>query len=193
MQPDLRDAGFLLDMLESARIVVRYVAGKTLDDYLRDEMLRDAVERRVEIIGEAARGLSDAFQAGHPQIPWRPIMAQRHVLAHDYGDIQDEKLWRVARFPGAPGDFVMAHVAGDVERRGRVRITNAGTVALSGAVNVRVLASSDPTDFGELSRAADAGDAVLFDLTTPMRLGPRKSATVRLRFSTRRCRRGCTT
>src|SRR5687767_3985254 len=96
MQPDLRDAGLMLDMLESARIVVRYVDGKTLDDYLRDEMLRDAVERRVEIIGEAARGISDAFQAAHPEIPWRRIMSQRHVLAHDYGDIEDEKLWRVA-------------------------------------------------------------------------------------------------
>ena len=61
-----------------------------------EELLPLLVERRVDIIGEAARGVSDAFQVVHAEIPWRRIMSQRHVLAHDYGDIEDDKLWRVA-------------------------------------------------------------------------------------------------
>ena len=59
-------------------------------------MLRSAVERQIEIIGEAARRVSAAFQAAHTDIPWRPIQAQRHVLAHDYGEIRQERIWRVA-------------------------------------------------------------------------------------------------
>ena len=58
-------------------------------------MLRSAVERQVEIIGEAARRISKPFQEAHPEVSWRPIQAQRHVLAHDYGEIRHDRLWRV--------------------------------------------------------------------------------------------------
>jgi uncharacterized protein with HEPN domain len=40
--------------------------------------------------------VSEAFQRAHPEIPWRKIIAQRNVLAHDYGEIQDDVLWQVA-------------------------------------------------------------------------------------------------
>ncbi len=59
-------------------------------------MRQRAVERAVEIIGEAAWQVSDDFRRAHPEIPWRPIIAQRHVLAHEYGEIVQERIWRVA-------------------------------------------------------------------------------------------------
>lgn len=96
MQLDLRDAGYLHDMLQHARGVSRAVTGRTLQDYVRDEDLRLAVERRIEIIGEAARHVSSVFQDAHPEIPWRKIIAQRHVLAHEYGEIEEEIVWAVA-------------------------------------------------------------------------------------------------
>lgn len=46
--------------------------------------------------GEAARHVSDEGKAALPQIAWRPIIAQRHILAHKYGDVEDELVWRVA-------------------------------------------------------------------------------------------------
>jgi uncharacterized protein with HEPN domain len=97
MRPDERDAGYLLDMLQHAEGVMRAVEGRTLDDYVSDEDLRMAVERRIEIIGEAARRVSPRFQEAHPEIPWRRIVAQRNVLAHEYGEVQDDILWEVAR------------------------------------------------------------------------------------------------
>lgn len=97
MRPDDRDAGHLLDMLEHARGVARAVAGRTLTQYVEDENLRLAVERRIEIIGEAARRVSSGFQAAHPEIPWRKIVAQRNVLIHEYGEVEDEIMWDVAR------------------------------------------------------------------------------------------------
>jgi uncharacterized protein with HEPN domain len=96
MVPEKRDAGYLLDMLEHARGVLRVLRGRTLEDYVRDEDLRLIVERRIEIIGEAARRVSEAFQKTHPEIPWLKIVAQRNVLAHEYGEIQDDILWQVA-------------------------------------------------------------------------------------------------
>ncbi len=96
MPPDSRDAGYLLDMLQHARGVARAVAGKTLDDYAADEDLRLSVERRFEIIGEAANRVSPSLREAHPDIPWRKIIAQRNILIHGYAEIQDELLWRVA-------------------------------------------------------------------------------------------------
>jgi len=97
MRADFRDAGYLLDMLEQARGVVRDVQGRTFGDYHSDEHLRLIVERRIEIIGEAAGRVSRAFREAHPEIPWRRIVAQRNVLVHEYGEIEDELMWGVAK------------------------------------------------------------------------------------------------
>ncbi|HPP53566.1 MAG TPA: DUF86 domain-containing protein [Thermoguttaceae bacterium] len=83
-------------MLTAAKAVESFVRDRSLDDYLADLMLRSDVEGQIEILGEAARRISPSFQAAHPEIPWRPIQAQRHVLAHDYGEIKHERIWRVA-------------------------------------------------------------------------------------------------
>jgi len=96
MPHDDRNAGYLLDMLQHAQGVARAVRRHTFEEYVQDEDLRLLVERRLEIIGEAARHVSDAFRSAHPEIPWRRIIAQRNVLAHEYGEIQDDVLWQVA-------------------------------------------------------------------------------------------------
>ena len=90
------DLAFLADMLDYAQQITSRVKGASFADYIADDDFRLATERRIEIVGEAARGVSDAFKADHPEIPWRPIIAQRHILAHEYGEVIDEKLWRVA-------------------------------------------------------------------------------------------------
>lgn len=96
MRPEERDAGLLWDMIRHAREAVGFVAGKSWEDYQQNVLLRRAVERSVQIVGEAANELSPEFHAAHPEIPWRPIIGQRHVLVHDYGEIEDDKIWRVA-------------------------------------------------------------------------------------------------
>lgn len=90
------DLSYLWDMLEAAKAVLAFIQGRTLAEYETDLMLRSAVERQIEIIGEAARRVSKEFQLAHPEILWRPIQAQRHVLAHDYGEIKHDRIWRVA-------------------------------------------------------------------------------------------------
>ena len=90
------DGAWLLDMLTAARAVQSFVAGRTQAEYNTDLFFRSAVERQVEINGEAACGISESFKHAHPEIPWRPIMAQRHRLIHEYGEIDDTLIWTVA-------------------------------------------------------------------------------------------------
>ncbi len=95
MPPSLHDAAFLWDMLQAAITLRDFARGRTLQDYTGDIMLRSAVERQIEIIGEAARKVSDSFQQQHPEIPWTGIVGQRHVLAHEYGEVDHQRIWKV--------------------------------------------------------------------------------------------------
>src|SRR5882724_4587189 len=95
MPRDRSDAAAIVDILECAQKVLRYTSGKSRDDYEREDLLRDAVERNIEIIGEAARRLSDGFRLAHPEIPWREIMGTRHIIAHDYDEIDNEIVWDI--------------------------------------------------------------------------------------------------
>ena len=95
MRPEERDAAYLWDILDAARQAEEFVSGMRFHGYERSRKTQAAVERSIEIIGEAARRVSETFQAAHPEIPWRGMIAQRNVLAHDYGEILQERLWLV--------------------------------------------------------------------------------------------------
>jgi len=96
MSPLDRDAAYLWDMLEAAREVTEFVRSVQYNQYLSDKMMRRAVERSVELIGEAARRVSAEFKEQHPEIPWGLIVGQRNVLVHDYGEVRHERIWAVA-------------------------------------------------------------------------------------------------
>lgn len=95
MQPEDRDAAYLWDMLDAASSILGFAEAKNFEVYLQDRMLQLAVERGLEIIGEAARNVSLEFRLAHPEIPWKSIIGQRNVLAHDYGAIKQDLIWEV--------------------------------------------------------------------------------------------------
>ncbi len=96
MRDERRDVAHLWDMLEAAKAILEFTPGTTLEEYRADLKLRSAVERQVEIIGEAARRVSEPFRLAHPDIPWRQMIGQRNVLIHEYDEIDDERIWRLA-------------------------------------------------------------------------------------------------
>ena len=98
MKPEVADSGWLWDMLSAARLVMEFVRGRTFDEYQADPMLRSAVERQIEIIGEAASRVSTEFQDSHPEFEWRKIVGQRPMLAHGYGKLDHELVWKAAIF-----------------------------------------------------------------------------------------------
>ncbi|MBU2609335.1 MAG: DUF86 domain-containing protein [Chloroflexi bacterium] len=69
MLPIERDAAYLWDMLDSARTIQEFMAGMRFEEFLRDRKLQLAIERCVEIIGEASRRISDDLKNTHPEIP----------------------------------------------------------------------------------------------------------------------------
>ncbi len=95
MPPEKDDAAYLWDMLDAAKMLLSITAGVDRGAYLTNRTVQLASERCIEIIGEAARFVSDGFRAAHAEIPWSKIVAQRHILAHHYGAIEHERLWRV--------------------------------------------------------------------------------------------------
>jgi len=97
MQPDQRDAAYLWDMLDAARTLEQLSLGLDFTQYSSDRRTQLAVERSLEIIGEAAGRVSALFRDAHPEIPWRQIIGQRNVLIHEYGEVKQERIWKVVR------------------------------------------------------------------------------------------------
>ena len=73
------DEALLRDMLDHARRAVGAVAKKERLDLESDYVLAAALERFIEVIGEAATKLSEGTKAGAPQIPWREIIGMRNL------------------------------------------------------------------------------------------------------------------
>ena len=97
MKPGDRDAANLHDMLEVAREARELVAEIQADAFLQDRVRRRALERMLELIGEAARRITSLCQAEHPEIQWRRIIGQRNILGHEYGRIDPRLLYQTAR------------------------------------------------------------------------------------------------
>lgn len=96
MQPEERDAAYLWDMLQAAKEVESMLDDRDLSAFLADRILLLATERSIEILGEAARRVSPQYMAAHPEMPWREIIGQRNILAHEYGQIDHELLFKTA-------------------------------------------------------------------------------------------------
>jgi uncharacterized protein with HEPN domain len=97
MPLDERDAAHFWDMLSAAREVRGIVRGVTRNAFLDDRIRIRALERALELVGEAARRVSAPGQLAHPEIPWRAVIGQRNLLAHEYGRIDHAILYETAR------------------------------------------------------------------------------------------------
>lgn len=82
-------------MLESAEKAVGFVRGRTRSDLDGDELFALAMVRLIEVIGEAARGVSPDTQRKMPEVPWRDIISARNWLIHGYPDIDFDIIWRI--------------------------------------------------------------------------------------------------
>lgn len=86
----------LRQILEFADEVAILVAKRTAEDLGTNREFRRALERCVELIGEAATRLPEEWRAKHQAIPWRQIIAMRNVMIHGYDEVIDQVLWDVA-------------------------------------------------------------------------------------------------
>ncbi|KDB51880.1 hypothetical protein X805_25220 [Sphaerotilus natans subsp. natans DSM 6575] len=90
-------ATYLWDALKAARLAMQFVQGRSFDDYGGDAMLRSAVERQLEIVGEALNQLRklDPETAGtFPELA--QAVGLRNILIHGYASVNDRLVWDVA-------------------------------------------------------------------------------------------------
>lgn len=87
---------YLEDMLAACEFLAEFTAGKTVDHYVRDQGFAAAVERKLQIIGEALMQLDRAAPELADRIPEkRTIISFRHVLVHGYDEIRPSVVWHV--------------------------------------------------------------------------------------------------
>ncbi len=92
----LESKKYLYDVLHAAENLDEFVRGKSFGQYQAEPMLRAAVERQFEIIGEALRRLSKEDPACAARIPeHQRIVAFRKILIHGYADVDDRIVWDV--------------------------------------------------------------------------------------------------
>jgi len=91
-----RDDAYILDMLLAGRKVREFMEGVHWEQFSRDELVQNAVMRQIQIIGEAARSVSEECQSKHTSVPWRDIIGMRNRLVHEYFRILPRRVWDVA-------------------------------------------------------------------------------------------------
>ena len=73
---------YLQDILEATEKILRYTVDAP--DFVRDERTLDAVVRNLEVIGEAAKGVSPAVRKKYPSVEWKKLAGLRDILIHEY-------------------------------------------------------------------------------------------------------------
>ena len=85
-------------ILDAAREALEFIQNRQREDLDKDRQLELSLVKLLEIIGEAARGLTDDFKNNHPEIPWKKIVSMRNRLTHGYFDVNLDIVWEtVAR------------------------------------------------------------------------------------------------
>lgn len=87
------DEPYLFHIRDAIALIESWSKGKTLEDFVADAKLQSAIIRQLEIIGEAARNVSQECKVATPDIPWRPIMDARNTLIHGYFTVDEKKVW----------------------------------------------------------------------------------------------------
>ena len=87
----------LEDILISIDKIQKYLNGMTLEEFLENDLVLDAVIRNLAIIGEASRHLSASVWKKRINVEWEKIVGLRNILIHEYFGVDNEILWDIVQ------------------------------------------------------------------------------------------------
>ena len=88
-----RDEALYLDILLASRDALSYIEGIDWEKFQESKLHQDAIVRALEVIGEAAKRVSEPAKEACPQVPWSQLMGMRNRLIHEYFRVDLEKVW----------------------------------------------------------------------------------------------------
>ncbi len=88
------DAALLLDMLIAGEKIERFIGELDQDQFEKSELHQSAVIRELQVLGEAARQVSEVTRTAHPEIEWVTIIGMRNRVVHEYFRIDFDLMWR---------------------------------------------------------------------------------------------------
>lgn len=94
-QDNVRNSAALLDMINAIQQIQKFIQSETYEEYLNNDLLQRAVERNLEIIGEAVRRITPEFRDVHPEINWSGAVGLRNVIIHQYDRVENETIWQI--------------------------------------------------------------------------------------------------
>jgi len=87
------DTVYLHHILDAIRLIEEYTKGMSENEFFTNSMAHDAVVRQLEIVGEAARNISNEFQDKHSKLPWTKMTGIRNKIVHEYFNINYAIVW----------------------------------------------------------------------------------------------------
>jgi uncharacterized protein with HEPN domain len=96
MPPNESDSAYLWDIEDACNDIIKFIENTSYADFENNKMKRFAVERQLLVVGEAANHLSAECRNSHPDVPWKFIIGLRNIIAHDYGEILVNRIYKIA-------------------------------------------------------------------------------------------------
>ncbi len=87
------DRIFLSHIISAIDTIGCFMEGVSQDVFMTNKEKQSAVERQLEIIGEAVKNLSDEFKDKHSVVPWQDIIGMRNNLIHEYFGVDAKITW----------------------------------------------------------------------------------------------------